>query len=135
MIRNADSECRFTKPGGWVEFQDFDMRFYTTSGEFQPGCPLDQWTNEVIEGVKVFGMEPEPGPKLEGWVRDAGFKNVHHQVLPLPVGVWPKSKKMVSTPLPSPTPPCLYPLEQQPLTKLLAGFIEGDRSTRLSSVP
>ncbi|KAL1983201.1 hypothetical protein VTN96DRAFT_375 [Rasamsonia emersonii] len=86
---------KFTKPGGWVEFQDFNMRFYTTSGgEFKPGCPLDQWTTEVIEGLKTLGMEPEPGPKLEGWVKEAGFINVHHQVLPLPVGVWPKDKKM-----------------------------------------
>lgn len=81
-----------------MEFQDFNMRFYTTSGgEFKPGCPLDQWTTEVIEGLKTLGMEPEPGPKLEGWVKEAGFINVHHQVLPLPVGVWPKDKKMVST--------------------------------------
>jgi hypothetical protein len=83
------------KPGGWIELQDFDMRFYTTTGDFKRGCPLDQWTTEVIEGVKVFGMEPEPGPKLEGWVKNAGFVNVHHQVLPIPVGVWPKDRKMV----------------------------------------
>lgn len=81
-----------------MEFQDFDMRFYTASGgEFKPGCPLDLWTIEVIEGLKTLGMEPEPGPKLEGWVREAGFINVHHQVLPIPVGVWPKDKKLVST--------------------------------------
>ena len=86
---------RFTKPGGWVEFQDFDMKFYTTNGEFTPGCPLDQWTDSVIEGIKKINLEPEPGPKLEGWVRDAGFENIHHRLLPIPVGQWPKDKKLV----------------------------------------
>ncbi|KAJ9665692.1 hypothetical protein H2201_004176 [Coniosporium apollinis] len=85
---------RFTKPGGWVEFQDFDMRFYTTSGEFRPGCAMDQWSTEIITGIKSFGLEPEPGPLLEGWVKDAGFENVSHKLLPIPVGTWPKNKKL-----------------------------------------
>ncbi|OCK77679.1 S-adenosyl-L-methionine-dependent methyltransferase [Lepidopterella palustris CBS 459.81] len=85
---------KFTKPGGWVEFQDFDMIFYTANGEFTRGCALDRWTRGVIEGIQKFGLEPEPGPKLEGWVKDAGFENVHHRLLPIPVGQWPKDKKL-----------------------------------------
>ena len=71
------------------------MKFYTTNGEFTPGCHLDRWTDEVIEGIKKFKLEPEPGPKLEGWVRDAGFENIHQRLLPIPVGQWPKDKKLV----------------------------------------
>jgi hypothetical protein len=85
---------KFTKPGGWVEFRDFDVKFYTTNGEFTPGCPLDRWADELVEGIKKFELEPEPGPKLEGWVRDAGFENIHHRLLPFPVGQWPKDKKL-----------------------------------------
>lgn len=85
---------QFTKPGGWVEFQDFDMQFYSTDGTFIPGSPPNVWTDEVIAAIKVFGREPEPGPKLEQWVRDAGFQNVNHQLLPIPVGLWPKDKRM-----------------------------------------
>ena len=70
------------------------MKFYTTHGEFRPGCPLDAWTNEMIAGIKSIGLEPEPGPKLEGWVRDAGFINVHHSVLALPTGMWPRNQKL-----------------------------------------
>ncbi|KAF2842832.1 S-adenosyl-L-methionine-dependent methyltransferase [Patellaria atrata CBS 101060] len=84
---------KFTKPGGWVEFQDFDMRFYTTNGEFYRGCPSDVWTEKVIEGITKFGLVAEPGPKLEQWVRDAGFINVHHELIPIPVGRWPKDPK------------------------------------------
>jgi len=71
------------------------MKFYTTNGEFAPGCPLDQWADELIKGIKKFKLEPEPGPKLKKWVQDAGFENIHHQLLPFPIGQWPKDKKLV----------------------------------------
>jgi hypothetical protein len=85
---------RNLNPGGWVEFQDFTMKFYTVHGEFRVGCPLDKWTDEIIDGIKSIGLEPEPGPKLERWVREAGFVNVHHKVLAIPTGMWPRDKKM-----------------------------------------
>ncbi|RDW74914.1 hypothetical protein BP6252_06056 [Coleophoma cylindrospora] len=83
-----------TKPGGWVEFHDFDMKFYSTDKSFVPGSAPDIWTSEIANGVRAIGREPEPGPKLKGWVEDAGFINVFHQVLPIPVGPWPKDKRL-----------------------------------------
>lgn len=83
-----------TKPGGWVEFQDFEMRFYSHHGEYRAGCPLDQWCTHLIEGLKSIGHEPEPGPKLKSWVEEAGFVNVHHELLPIPTGTWPKEKNL-----------------------------------------
>ncbi|KAL1614208.1 hypothetical protein SLS54_009926 [Diplodia seriata] len=83
---------RHTKPGGWVEFQDFEMRFYTQGGDFAPGSPLDKWCDELIEGITDAGFDPEPGPKLKGWVEAAGFGNVTHRLLPIPTGTWPKDR-------------------------------------------
>jgi hypothetical protein len=83
------------RPGGWVEFQDFDMQFYSTDDTFVPGCALNIWTDEVVAGLKNLGREPEPGPKLEQWVQEAGFENINHQVLPIPLGLWPKEQRMV----------------------------------------
>lgn len=31
----------FLAPGGYVEFQDFDMKFYSTDGTFVPGSAPD----------------------------------------------------------------------------------------------
>ncbi len=70
------------------------MQFYTTQGDFKPGCAMDRWTDEIIAGIKSFGLEPEPGPKLESWIKDAGFTNVVHKLLPIPVGTWPKNRKL-----------------------------------------
>jgi len=41
-------------------------------------------------------MEPYPCDKLEGWMRDAGFINIKSELLPIPVGPWPKDKNMAS---------------------------------------
>jgi hypothetical protein len=86
---------KITKPGGWVEFQDFDMRFYSADDTYVPGCASDQWGKELQHALRALDFEPEPGPKLEKWVRDAGFTNVNCECLPIPVGTWPKDKRMV----------------------------------------
>ena len=36
-----------------------------------------------------------PGPKLKGWMEEAGFQNVHEEVYKLPLGQWPKDEKLV----------------------------------------
>jgi len=42
------------------------------------------------EASTRIGREPCPGPKLEKWVRDAGFVNVTHRVFKMPSNIWPK---------------------------------------------
>ncbi|KIW07998.1 uncharacterized protein PV09_00944 [Verruconis gallopava] len=84
---------KYTKPGGWVEFMDFTMTFYTNNGEFKPGCAIDMWTRELKAWLASIGVEAEPGPKLKGWITDAGFENIHERNVALPVGMWPKDKK------------------------------------------
>jgi hypothetical protein len=86
---------RYTKPGGYVEFQDFDMKFYTITGEWKPGCAAERWAEECVAGIKTIGREPEPGPKLERFIKEAGFVNVTEKVLAVPVGTWPKDRKLV----------------------------------------
>ncbi|KAF2649012.1 S-adenosyl-L-methionine-dependent methyltransferase [Lophiostoma macrostomum CBS 122681] len=85
---------KYTKPGAWAEFQDFDDRFYTTSGDFTTDNIVGQWSTMLREGVKKLGLEANPGPQLEGWMKDAGFINVSAKCLPLPVGTWPKDKRL-----------------------------------------
>jgi hypothetical protein len=93
--RLMEQTFKFTKPGGWVEFADFDARFYSSDGTFTPGCAADEWCDELVLALEAMGYDPEPGPKLEKWVTGAGFTNVNYQCFPIPVGIWPKDKRMV----------------------------------------
>lgn len=51
-----------------------------------------RWIQLEIEATTKVGREPNPGPKLERWVRDAGFVNIKHHVFKLPLGHWPKDQ-------------------------------------------
>jgi len=41
-------------------------------------------------------MEPCPGPLLEGWMKEVGFKDVKAERFVWPVGTWPADKHLVS---------------------------------------
>ncbi|KAH0566179.1 hypothetical protein GP486_000432 [Trichoglossum hirsutum] len=88
---NLVRQCyKFTRPGGWVEFQDLDIRYYSKDGSLRTDHHIYRWVYDLIEASTLAGRDPCPGPKLEGWVREAGYQNVHHHKFILPVGPWPK---------------------------------------------
>ncbi|OCK85384.1 S-adenosyl-L-methionine-dependent methyltransferase [Lepidopterella palustris CBS 459.81] len=78
------------KPGGWAEFQDFDLRYYSEDGTYTPEHETSRWLNILLDLSAKNGREPNPGPLLEGWMKDAGFTNVVHRKIKLPIGPWPK---------------------------------------------
>lgn len=61
--------------------------------------------NLFIEGTRKNGMEPCPGPKFEGWVKEAGFTEIVHEKLAMPIGPWAKDKTLVCVPFHTPRAP------------------------------
>jgi hypothetical protein len=57
--------------------------------------PLAKWDSLMIKATEVSGREGCPGPKLKGLIKEAGFENVTEEIFPLPIGMWPKDKKLV----------------------------------------
>ncbi|KAL1989718.1 hypothetical protein VTN49DRAFT_6915 [Thermomyces lanuginosus] len=80
---------RSVKPGGWVEFQDWDGYPVSPDGSLE-GTALQRYYDEVYGAFEDAGYEIRPGPKLERWFQDAGFVNVHVEKFVLPYGIWPK---------------------------------------------
>ena len=85
-----------TKPGGWVELQDFYLDYYSQDGSLKPEHAVQQWISILMKACRDFGKDPSPGPSLEGWMRDAGFINLKAEKFNLPIGPWPKDKHLVS---------------------------------------
>ncbi|EQB44466.1 hypothetical protein CGLO_16786 [Colletotrichum gloeosporioides Cg-14] len=56
-------------PGGWAEFQDMDIQYYSDDG--------------------TLTEKHETRPRLKEWVTDAGFQRIAHQRFKLPMGPWP----------------------------------------------
>ncbi|KAJ0365110.1 hypothetical protein COL154_004604 [Colletotrichum chrysophilum] len=74
----------------WAEFQDYDFLFKSDDGSYKEEHHTWQWNTQFIDATVSIGRESRPGPKLEQWVRDAGFVNVRHFVHKWPIGPWAK---------------------------------------------
>lgn len=87
------------KPGGWAQFGDYDT---DCSKSPDNSIPKDYKVEEMLrlltEACKKIGRALGVGPKLKGWVEETGFTNVEHKIVPLPIGIWPKDRKLVGLP-------------------------------------
>ncbi|KAG7044986.1 methyltransferase domain-containing protein [Colletotrichum scovillei] len=77
-------------PGGWVEFQDYDISIVSDDGTLTEKHHTSKWMSLLIEACVSVGRDPRPGPNIEGWVKDVGFVDVVHQRFKMPIGPWPK---------------------------------------------
>lgn len=82
-------------PGGWAEFQDYDLQYYSEDGSITDEHHTMKWIKLFINTARTkLNREPCPGPHLETWVKDAGFSNIVHRKFRLPLGPWPKDPHM-----------------------------------------
>jgi len=91
VIRQA-TEC--LEPGGFIEFQDFDMVFKCDDGTLDPKSSMLKWSHSNIEATKKLAVQGNPGPKLSQWMKEAGLVNIKERVVKFPVGGWPKDRKL-----------------------------------------
>ncbi|KAL8688934.1 MAG: hypothetical protein Q9218_005272 [Villophora microphyllina] len=86
---------QFTKPGGYAEFQDYDLQYYSEDGTLNDDLPIMKWINTLLAACRDFKKDPCPGPNLAQNMRDAGFRDVQEMKYKLPIGPWPKDKFLV----------------------------------------
>lgn len=91
LLRNAYAK---TQPGGWVEVHDFDTLYRSDDGSLPPTAHIHKFVAALVEGCDKMGKEVLPGPKIEGWVKDAGFVNVSVRTYKVPLGPWPRDARM-----------------------------------------
>ncbi|KAL2207636.1 S-adenosyl-L-methionine-dependent methyltransferase [Sarocladium strictum] len=82
------------EPGGWAEISDFDLQYYSDDGTLTEKHQTLKWINHLLEGARMLGREPSPGPNIEGWMRDAGFTNIVAKTYKVPIGPWAKDKRL-----------------------------------------
>lgn len=83
------------EPGGWAEFQDFDLRYYSEDGSFKDELSISKWASTLLQASRDFGRDPSPGIRLEELMKECGFDGVVAQRFRLPIGPWPKDKHLV----------------------------------------
>jgi hypothetical protein len=84
------------KPGGWVEFQDWDTMIYSTALPAEDFERSELWTfhRDTAALQESRGRNMRPGPELEKWIRQAGFENIRAEKFSLPLGPWVQDDKL-----------------------------------------
>jgi len=82
------------KPGGWVEFKEWDVRPHSSSGSLDiPDNYVKKWHDEVIGACNEIGINPHPALAIKDVVTAGGFTDIHETMYEVPVGGWAKDKK------------------------------------------
>ncbi|KAJ4319420.1 hypothetical protein N0V94_003924 [Neodidymelliopsis sp. IMI 364377] len=81
-------------PGGWIELQDFNTEAYSEDGSAAEDNKILEFCQVFNQACAKIGRHGSPGQHLKGWVEEAGFVNIHHEVRKVPVGPWAKDKKL-----------------------------------------
>jgi hypothetical protein len=86
---------RHTKPGGWVEFKDWNLKIVSSDDSLPKDSAIYNYHKLLYDALDKIGRSYAPGPELKQWAEEAGYVNVTEEVLPVPIGLWPKEKRLV----------------------------------------
>lgn len=83
------------RPGGWVENQEFGVDFQSDDGTLAPDSATVRWMNLWNEGIAKFGLTGHCYPRrMMEQMTAAGFVNVVLREYKMPIGPWPKDKRL-----------------------------------------
>ncbi|KAF2766273.1 S-adenosyl-L-methionine-dependent methyltransferase [Teratosphaeria nubilosa] len=83
------------QPGGWVENQEFDVHFGCDDGTLPANSSANQWAELWGQGIRKLGLESRMFPeRMLQQMRDVGFINVTYKEYKMPIGEWPKNKRL-----------------------------------------
>ncbi|KAL8687197.1 MAG: hypothetical protein Q9218_006561 [Villophora microphyllina] len=90
------SQCfHHLAPGGWVECQELDVWLRTDDGTLPESSAISQWCRNQEEAAGKVGMSLRcTGEAMAGQMREAGFVDITIKEFKLPIGQWPKEKKL-----------------------------------------
>ncbi|KAK1148707.1 hypothetical protein N8T08_008592 [Aspergillus melleus] len=82
-------------PGGWIEFHETENTLYSDDGSLEGH---ESYMVRMMEGLMracdMIGQTMNPAPSIRRLVEEAGFVNVSVERIKLPVGSWPKDRRL-----------------------------------------
>lgn len=84
-----------TKPGGWVEAQEFSYVRQSDDNTIPPDSKIKHWEDLWTEGIQKVGLQGTCDPELVvQQMSAAGFQKISRLSFKWPVGVWPRDQKL-----------------------------------------
>jgi len=81
---------RYTKPGGWFECHELWPLIQCDDGTMPEDHALCQFIRYQDEAAMKMGRPIRIANKLKKWMEQAGFVDVHEEILKLPINPWPR---------------------------------------------
>jgi metalloendopeptidase OMA1, mitochondrial len=95
LIRTAR---RYLRPGsGWLELQEIYPRPQCDDDTMKDDWKFKEWENDIATASKNRLDPPRPtrvAQHLEQWFKDCGFVEIGKSTSKIPLGTWPKDKKL-----------------------------------------
>ncbi len=80
--RYVETLVNTLRPGGYLEFQELDSRWYIEGQEVGGDW---EWRKAYYAALQAKGLDPHCARKVEGWMRDAGIETVQVKKFPWPI--------------------------------------------------
>lgn len=72
-----------------------DIELITDDDSFPPDSAMQSWARLAVEGAANMGLNMRvPSTQIKTWMEGAGFEDVTIVDLKLPLGPWPKEKRL-----------------------------------------
>lgn len=85
----------FIRPGGWLETQEHEVHIESDDGSDVHASNLQQFFGLINKAsVKNGKLMDEVAGNQKKWMMDTGFVDVHDQIFKVPIGKWPKDKRL-----------------------------------------
>ncbi|KAI0010371.1 S-adenosyl-L-methionine-dependent methyltransferase [Xylariaceae sp. FL0662B] len=81
------------KPGGWVELQDFHYEAYSEDSTIPRNCPVNTFLDQMYVYAYSEGIDTHVVPRIDDFLRRAGFVNIQRKVYKVPFGSWPEDER------------------------------------------
>ncbi|KAG6054346.1 hypothetical protein E4U32_006979 [Claviceps aff. humidiphila group G2b] len=89
VLENAFESLRL---GGWIELQEVEPIPLCDDGTMPDDDPVKHLYETIERTYEKFGLKAALPPKLEAYLLEAGFENIHCQIIKVPIGPWAKDK-------------------------------------------
>lgn len=93
-IQMIDGDYRHIRPGGWIDQLEMSIEFRSDDGTVTDNHVLAVWSKTFIEAGEKLGKTFRIADLAQGYMKEAGFKNVTEERFKLPVGPWSKDKRL-----------------------------------------
>ncbi|KAI1840310.1 hypothetical protein JX265_013755 [Neoarthrinium moseri] len=83
------------RPSGWIELQEFGGCARCDDGSMRDDSPFKIFMDKTGEALsKAYGFQWRVANIMEGILRQQGFVNINCNKYKMPLGKWPKNKKL-----------------------------------------